>query len=213
MVRFADRAEAGTRLGEALLTTNLRSDALVLGLPRGGVPVAAGVAAALSCDLDVLVVRKLGVPGHEELAMGAIATGGAVVRNEAVCDHFGIPPEAFDRVLKTARRELDRRNQIYRPGRPDLVLAGRHIVVVDDGAATGASMAVALRSIGAADPASMKVGLPVASTEAARMLRRLSDHSEILITPEPFGAVGSWYRDFTQTTDAEVVAAMERWSA
>jgi predicted phosphoribosyltransferase len=202
---FQDRADAGVRLAERLSSSDVVGDLpVVLGLPRGGIPVAAPVARALGCPLDVFVVRKLGVPGHEELAMGAIATGGIVVRNEDIIEQLRIDEASLRRVEAAEGAELRRRELAYRGDREPVGLAGRDVVIVDDGIATGASMRAAVAAVTAAGPRSIVVAVPVASRQAVDSLAAEADAVVALAVPEPFGAVGSWYRDFTQTSDAEV---------
>ena len=176
----------------------------MLALPRGGVPVAAEIARALDLELDVIVVRKLGVPGHEELAMGAIASGDVVVRNQDVIDGLGISERTFDGVLHRERAELlDRERRFGKTAIPP-PLAGRTIVVVDDGVATGATMRAALASLRASGAGRLVIALPVAPVDTAAQLAEIADRLVCLHTPEPFGAVGGAYDDFSQTTDAEV---------
>jgi predicted phosphoribosyltransferase len=202
---FQDRADAGVRLAERLASSDVVGDRpVVLGLPRGGIPVAAPVARALGCPLDVFVVRKLGVPGHEELAMGAIATGGIVVRNEDIIQQLRIDEASLSRVEVAEGAELRRRELAYRGDRKPVGVAGRDVVIVDDGIATGASMRAAVAAVTAAGPRSIVVAVPVASRQAVDSLAAEADAVVALAVPEPFGAVGSWYRDFTQTSDTEV---------
>lgn len=200
---FADRYEAGRVLAERLLRERMPVD-VVLGLPRGGIPVAGEVAKAYSAPLDVFVVRKLGVPGHEELAMGAIASGGITVLNPEVVDTLGIPASAIARVAANEQQELDRREHAYREGRPPEPVADRHVWLVDDGLATGASMRAAARALRELRPRTMSIAVPVAAVETCDDLRREADTVVCLATPEPFVAVGLWYRDFRATTDDEV---------
>jgi putative phosphoribosyl transferase len=176
----------------------------VLGLPRGGVPVAAEVAAALGAPLDVCVVRKLGVPGHEELAMGAIAAGGTQVVNADVREHLRIPDEELDRVVSAERAELERREEAYRGDRPFPDLGGRLVVLVDDGLATGATMRAAVQAVQAQEPAAVVVAVPVAPRETCRELSRLGVEVVCPYTPADFGGVGRFYVDFGQTSDDEV---------
>lgn len=176
----------------------------MLALPRGGVPVAFEVANALDAPLDVLVVRKLGVPGHEELAMGAIASGGAHVLNDNVIEWLRIPPEDVTRIAAREEKELQRREAAYRDGRRALDVTGRVVVLVDDGLATGATMRVAVHAVRALEPESVVVGVPAGSPETCDELAREADEVVCATTPEPFYGVGRWYRDFGPTSDEEV---------
>lgn len=209
---FANRTEAGRLLGEALMDYRGRMDLLVLALPRGGVPVAAEVAQALAAPLDLILVRKLGVPSQPELAMGAIATGGAQVLNTDVVRALSISQETIDRVAEAEQRELERRETAYRGTRTPPELAGRCVILIDDGLATGATMRVAARAAAAQGPAELVVAVPVASTEAVGLVGEQADRVVALATPEPFRGVGAWYERFTQTSDDEVRALLqEAW--
>lgn len=201
---FHDRAEAGRALAGRLGEYARRPDALVLGLPRGGVPVAAPIASALGLPLDVLVVRKLGAPGQPELAVGAIAAG-VIVRNPDVARWFATDPRVIDAIVERERAELERRERLYRPGSPPLAIAGKTVLLVDDGAATGASMRAAVAALRALRAALIVVALPTASAEACDALRRDADRVVCLQTPRSFSAVGEWYERFDQTTDREVI--------
>jgi len=201
---YLDRTDAGIRLAGHLAAYVGRADVVVLGLPRGGVPVAAEVARALGAPLDVFCVRKLGVPGEPELAMGAIATGGVVVVNEAVVAEISAPPELVAEVAAAERAELDRRERAYRGDRPPLPLAGRTVVLVDDGLATGASMRAAVRAVRSAGPARVVVAVPVAAAETCRSLEAEADEVVCPLAPKGFRAVGGWYEDFSATSDDEV---------
>ncbi|HEX5080645.1 MAG TPA: phosphoribosyltransferase [Blastocatellia bacterium] len=206
-MRFKNRTEAGRVLAERLSAYANRpntSDTLVLGLPRGGVPVAYEVATALNAPLDVFVVRKLGVPGHEELAMGAIATGGGRSLNPDVIEYLRIPEEVVDEAAEREERELERRERLYRDHRPPHSPRDRVTILVDDGLATGATMSAAAIAVRQQQPASLVVAVPVASIQTCDDLRSLADEVICLYTPEPFYAVGLWYEDFSQTTDDEV---------
>jgi predicted phosphoribosyltransferase len=177
---------------------------LVLALPRGGVPVAFEVAAALRAPLDVFLVRKLGTPGHAELAMGAIASGGTRVLNDEVVSYLRIPPSAIDAVAATEQHELERREAIYRRGRAFPPLEGRTLILVDDGLATGSTMRAAVQAVRQQRPAAVVVAVPVGARETCEELRGLADEVHCARTPVPFSAVGQWYLDFDQTSDDEV---------
>jgi predicted phosphoribosyltransferase len=206
--RFRDRRDAGRQLARRLEGYGGRDDVAVLGLARGGVPVAAELAAALRAPLDVLVVRKLGVPGQEELAFGAIAAGGARVVNRSLVETLALSPELIGEVARRERRELERREQAYRAGRPPLPVARRHVLLVDDGLATGASMRAALLAVRRGDPAAAIVAVPVAPPETCVALAREADGLVCLLMPERFVAVSAWYERFEQTTDEEVIALL-----
>src|ERR1700704_5233944 len=209
---FRDRREAGRLLAEKLATYANRPDVIVLALPRGGVPVAYEVARALRAPLDVFVVRKLGVPGYEELAMGAVATGGVRVLNEQLVKRLGIPDHLIDAVAAREQQELARRERLYRGGRPTPDVRGRTVILVDDGLATGATMSAAIAALRELRPARIVVAVPTASPETCEEMRSKADDVICAITPEPFNAVGRWYRDFSQTTDEEVSALVARTS-
>jgi len=207
---FQDRADAGRRLAEKLRGYAGRSDVIVLGLARGGVPVASEVARALDLPLDVFIVRKLGVPGHEELAMGALASGGARLLDNTIVRQLRITEHDIRRITEAEQRELERRERLYRGDRPPPDIAGRTIILVDDGLATGASMRVAVAALRQEHPARIIVAVPIAPPETCDVLRREADGVVCAMTPEPFYAVGLWYEDFTQTTDEEVRDLLER---
>ncbi len=200
---FSTRRDAGRLLGEHLAARHLE-DPVVLGLPRGGVPVAFEVAAALGAPLDVFVVRKLGVPRREELAMGAIASGGIRVLVPEVVEDLRVPPELIDAVTDVERRELERREREYRGDRVLRPVAGRTVILIDDGAATGASMRAAIQAVRALNPARIVAAAPVMSAEGRDRIREVADAVEVLAVPEPFHGVGVWYDDFSQTSDEEV---------
>ncbi|MCB0070548.1 MAG: phosphoribosyltransferase [Caldilineaceae bacterium] len=206
---FQDRSDAGRRLADALEEYAGRTDVVVLGLPRGGVPVAREVAHRLHAPLDVLLVRKLGVPGHRELAMGAIAAGDVRVLNRDVIDEFGVTPAAIDAVTSAQRDELARRAQRYRDGRARVDLRGKTVILVDDGLATGATMRAAIHGVRAHDPARLVVAVPIASADVCEALQPSVDDLICLETPAYFLSVGAWYHDFDQTTDREVQAALD----
>ena len=207
--RFPDRREAGRRLAAALPA--LGDDrVVVLGLPRGGVPVAYEVALALGAPLDVVVVRKVGVPGSPELAMGAVGEGGDLLRNEPVLAHARVRDDDFARIVDEERKEVERRAARLRDGRPAAPLDGCTAVVVDDGLATGSTARVALTVLRAAGVARALLAVPVASADAVRDLRRDGVEVVAAVQPEPFGAVGRWYDDFRATPEDEVAALLDR---
>ena len=208
--RFRDRREAGQRLATYLTPYKGREDVLVLGLPRGGVPVAYEVARALHVPLDVLLVRKLGLPGHEELAMGAIASGGIQVLNEAVVDEFGIPDRVLAAVAAREQQELSRRELAYRDNRPPPDVRGKTVILVDDGLATGTTMRAAIAAVRAQSPAQVVLAVPAIAGESLEAFRALADVLVWLIAPNPLFAVGLWYKDFVPTTDAEVCELLSR---
>jgi predicted phosphoribosyltransferase len=201
---YADRSDAGRALATALESHRAAEDTVVLGLPRGGVPVAYEIAARLDLPLDVLVVRKLGLPWQPELAMGAIASGGALVRNEEVVRYLEGRADAFEAVRAREQRELERRERDYRGDRPPLELRGRTGILVDDGLATGATMEAAVRALKAAGARRVVVAVPVASSEARHRIAAVADEVVCLATPMLFSAVGQWYQEFGQTSDEEV---------
>jgi putative phosphoribosyl transferase len=208
--RFRDRTEAGRRLAERLHEYAGRDDVLVLGLPRGGVPVGYEVAEALGLPLDVFVVRKLGVPGREELAMGAIATGGVIVLDEGVIRSLRIGTRELEQVVSRERREVERREAAYRNGRGLPELSGKTVVLVDDGLATGSTMRAAARAARRHEPQRVVVAAPVAAPETCRDLRADADDVVCVLTPSPLLAIGLWYDDFAQTTDDEVRDLLDR---
>jgi predicted phosphoribosyltransferase len=201
---FRDRAEAGRRLAGALRHLAGRRDVLVLGLPRGGVPVASAVARALGAPLDVFVVRKLGVPGQRELAFGAIASGGVRVLNQELVIGLGLEPRVINAAAAAEQEELQRRERAYRGDAPPLDLVGKTVVLVDDGLATGASMRAAVMALRARRPAQIVVAVPTAAPEACDELRDLADDVVCAETPAYFVAVGERYDDFRETSDEEV---------
>jgi putative phosphoribosyl transferase len=205
---FRDRADAGRQLLSKLGAYRGLPDVLVLGLPRGGIPVAYEVARGLGAPLDVFVVRKLGVPGQEELAMGAIATGGVRVVNRDVVDALHIPSDVLDRAAAAELRELERREQSYRGERAEPRVEGRTVILVDDGLATGSTMRAAVAALRQQGPARIVVAVPVAAPATCTELRFEVDDVVCFATPEPFMAVGRFYDDFSQTTDEEVRALL-----
>ncbi len=208
-----NRREAGRALALLLDDFRGRDDVQVLALPRGGVPVAYEVALALDVDLDVLIVRKLGVPGHEELAMGAIASGGERVMNQDIVLFHQIPPEVVDQVVARETQELERRERAYRADRPLPELQGKTVIIVDDGLATGATMRAAITAVSRQNPAWLVVAVPVAASVTINQLRTVVNECIVLTTPEPLFAIGQWYQDFSQTSDDEVKHLLaDAWS-
>ncbi len=206
---FDDRRQAGIALAEVLAEFELH-DPVVLALPRGGVPVGFEIAERLGIPLDVLVVRKLGVPGHEELAMGAIASGGTRVLNDDVIASLQITDEIIDRVAEREQHELERRERLYRGERAPTPVADRTVILVDDGLATGATMRAAATSLRLRKPRTIIAAVPVGAPSSCALLSRLVDHLVCLARPEPFYGVGLWYREFGQTSDGEVRRLLER---
>ena len=200
---YDNRREAGVELASRIARFK-GPDTVVLALPRGGVPVGYEVARALEAPLDVFLVRKLGVPGHRELAMGAIASGGVRVLNEDVVGWYGITPAAIEQVAREEQVELERRERAYRNGRPPIPLEGRTVVLVDDGLATGSTMRAGVQAIRVQRPARIVVAVPVGAPDTCRQFADIADEVICARTPEPFSAVGLWYRDFTPTNDAQV---------
>jgi putative phosphoribosyl transferase len=207
---FENRAHAGRVLAAQLTAYGGRPDVLVLGLPRGGVPVAFEVAQALGAPLDVYLVRKLGVPGHAELAMGAIASGGVGVVNQDMLRSLRISPQQLDAVTRAEEAELRRQERLYRGDRPAPDVLGRTVILVDDGLATGATMQAAVAALRSAGPKEVVVAVPVAPPETCAELEAEADRVVCAVTPEPFYAVGAWYRDFSQTSDDEVRELLRR---
>ncbi|HEX6250932.1 MAG TPA: phosphoribosyltransferase [Gemmatimonadaceae bacterium] len=206
---FRDRAEAGRRLAAELHGYAGREDVIVLALPRGGVPVAAEVARALGAPLEVFLVRKIGLPGHEEFAMGAIASGGVAMINEHVVRTYGVNRSQIDAVVARERHELERRERRYRGDHPLPSLQGKAVILVDDGLATGSSMRAAVEAVRGLGPAEIVVAVPIAPAETCDALAPEVDRVVCALTPEPFYAVGLWYQDFSQTTDDEVIHILE----
>jgi putative phosphoribosyl transferase len=204
MMSFRDRTEAGEELAREFEAYADRDDVLVLALPRGGVPVAFEVAKALRAPLDVWLVRKLGVPGHSELAMGAITAGGICVLNEDVVQDLRIPNSMIAEVARRESQELERRARVYRGDRPALLIGGQNVILVDDGVATGATLRAAIAALRTQEPARLIVAVPVASSEACVWLEEQVDELICLLRPADFWSVGSWYIDFSPTTDEDV---------
>lgn len=207
---FRDRVEAGRLLAAQLKAYAGCPDVLVLALPRGGVPVAFEVAQALRAPLDVFVVRKLGVPGHEEVAMGAIATGGIRVLNDDLVREVGIPKWIIDAVAAQEGRELQRRERLYRDDAPPLQVSGRIVILIDDGLATGSTMRAAVTAVRQLKPARVIVAVPVAAADTCAEFRGVADEVVCAFIPDRFYAVGRWYEDFSQTTDEEVRWLLEQ---
>jgi len=203
-MRFTDRTDAGRRLADRLAGCAGRPDLVVLALPRGGVPVAYEVASRLGAPLDIFLVRKLGVPGHEELAMGAISEGDVEVLSVELIRELGIPDALVRQTAARERLELDRRDTFLREGRGSVPVAGQLVILVDDGLATGSTMEAAVLGLRRLNPARIVVAAPVGSRETCERLRNIADEVVCLHTPERFEAVGLWYADFSQTSDEEV---------
>ncbi|PYI86489.1 MAG: phosphoribosyl transferase [Verrucomicrobia bacterium] len=209
-MRFKNRTEAGRLLAAKLLCHSSAPALLVLALPRGGVPVAYEVASALRAPLDIFLVRKLGVPGHEEYAMGALATGGVRILNPDAVQHLGISEDVIEKVVAKEKAELERREREYRGSRPVPELRGRTVMIVDDGLATGSSMRAAVAALRQKQPARIIVAVPVAPPSAVEDLQCQADEVVCVIMPDDFYAVGQWYVDFEQTSDAEVRAYLRQ---
>jgi putative phosphoribosyl transferase len=208
--RFQNRHDAGRQLATRLVSYAGRDDVLVLGLPRGGVPVAFEIAIALDVALDVFIVRKLGLPGHEEFGIGAIASGDVRVVDEAVLRTYDVGPETLERITARERLELERREQLYRDDRPFPAIEDRIVILVDDGLATGSTMRAAIAALRRKRPSRIIVAVPVGARETCAAMARLVEEVVCLETPDPFYAVGLWYDDFEQTEDAEVHELLER---
>ncbi len=207
---FTDRVQAGKLLAEALFEYRRVPGLLVLGLPRGGVPVAYEIAVALGSELDVIVVRKLGVPSQPELALGAIASGGVIVLNSEVVGFMEITDEQIRSVRAAEQQELMRREHQYRGNKPLWEAADRTVIIVDDGLATGASMKAAVAAVAAHKPREIVVAVPIAPAETCAEMKKIANRVVCLRTPDPFYAVGYWYRDFRQTSDREVQSLLEQ---
>lgn len=210
MMRFRNRIEAGQQLAKRLAKYASRPDVLVLALPRGGVPVAYEVAQALHVPLDVFIVRKLGVPGHEELAMGAIASGGVRVLNDEVVESLWIPDAVIDAAAERELLELERRERTYRDDRPAPDVQGRTVILVDDGIATGSTMKAAIEALRQLEASRVVVAVPTAALSTAREMRSDVDELVAVMTPADFLGVGQWYEDFSQTSDEEVRDVLQR---
>jgi putative phosphoribosyl transferase len=207
---FRDRTDAGQALAARLMQYADRPDAIVLALPRGGVPVGFEVAQRLRIPLDVFIVRKLGLPGHEELAMGAIASGGVRALNDELIGYIGVPKDVVDHVTAVEQRELQRRQRLYRDDRPPPDVRGRAVILVDDGLATGATMRAGVEALRRQDCARIVVAVPVAAPDTCEELGQLADEVVCAVTPVPFFGVGMWYEDFSQLTDEQVRELLAR---
>ncbi|QAU34751.1 phosphoribosyltransferase [Janthinobacterium sp. 17J80-10] len=208
--RFKNREEAGALLAQRLAAYAGRDDVLILALPRGGVPVGFAIAQALGLPLDIMLVRKLGVPGHEEYAMGAIASAGASILHRDVINSLGITMATVEQVKRREAAELERRERLYRARRPPPSMQGRTVILVDDGLATGATMQAALQAARAGKPARVIIAVPVAPPETCHSLQGQADDIVCLQSPEFFQAVGQWYEHFDQTSDEEVIELLGR---
>ena len=206
---YRNRSDAGQYLATKLLQYKGREDVLVLALPRGGVPVAFEVAQVLQVPMDIFLVRKLGVPGHEELAMGAIATGGVRVLNEDTVNYLGIPPDVIDAIAEMELKELKRREIAYRGNRPEPDVKGKAVILIDDGLATGSTIRAAAQALRGQDPARIIVAVPVSAPQTCDEYRIGVDEIVCALTPKRFLGVGRWYHDFSQTTDEEVRDLLE----
>ena len=213
MHAYANRREAGVELAARLSAYRNREDVVVVALPRGGVPVGYEVARALGAPLDVFLVRKLGLPGHAELAMGAIASGGVRVLNADVVGWYRVSQDVIDDVARQEQRELERREVVYREGRAPVQLKGRVVVLIDDGLATGSTMRAAVEAVRAHGPSRVIVAVPVGAPDTCRDFTAIADEVVCTRTPEPFSAVGLWYRDFSQTSDEEVRQLLHQQTA
>lgn len=205
-----DRIEAGQALASALSFWRQQSDVIVLALPRGGVPVGEEIARALGVRLDLMLVRKLGVPGNRELAMGAIASGGVQVLNDHVLRYLDIAPEDIASAARHETAELQRRDQLYRGSRPVSLLRGQHVILVDDGLATGATMRAAIQAVRQQIPAEIIVAIPVGAPDSVAQVAKLVDQIVCPFTPEPFSSIGQWYMDFDQVSDQEVQELLQQ---
>ncbi len=211
-MHYYDRFEAGQVLSQKLLQYRERPDVIVLALPRGGVPVGFEVAKMLAAPLDVFLVRKLGLPGHEELAMGAVADGDVVVLNEHVVKSLAVPDELIDAVAKRERRELQRQRELYRDGEPPPQVKDKIVILVDDGLATGSTMRAAISALRKQEPRQIIVAVPVGAAETCAELREEADEIVCAIVPRQFMAVGAWYNDFSPTSDETVRALLQEAS-
>jgi predicted phosphoribosyltransferase len=210
MAIFHDRSHAGRKLAEKLTAYRDRRNVIVLALPRGGVPVACEVALALNAPVDIFIVRKLGVPGQEELALGAIASGGIRILNDEIIHQLNIPQRVIEAITQQELQELERRERAYRGNRPPLEVRDHIVILIDDGLATGASMRAAVKGLRTRNPRWLVVAVPTAASEICEEFERIADEMICATTPEPFYGVGMWYEDFSQTTDEEVQKILEK---
>lgn len=208
-MKFQDRYDAGRQLAFKLVKYADMANAMVLALPRGGVPIGYEVATELHLPLDVFIVRKLGLPGHEELAMGAIATGGAKFLNERILTLAEVPPRTVELVIDREKHELERREEYYRQGRPPISVMGKTVLLVDDGLATGSSMMAAVRALQLQTPVRLVVAVPVTAQDTYEQFREVVDEVVAIYSPHNFTAVGIWYEDFSQTSDEEVLSLLQ----
>lgn len=204
-MKFKDRIQAGTALSKALLQQGYANDSIVLALPRGGVPVAAALCDELHLPLEICIIRKLGVPGYEELALGAVAFDGTTIFNEEIVQHLRVPIQQIESVIQAEKQELYRRNQLYRQNRPLPDLTNKSIILIDDGLATGASMRVAIQALRQLKVAAITIAVPVGPSDVCASLSHEVNKVICLWQPEPFIGVGLWYEDFTQLSDQEVI--------
>ena len=212
MAFFKDRVDAGKKLAKELSNYANRSDVLILALPRGGVPVAFEVAKELNVKMDVFIVRKLGVPGNEELAMGAIASDNIIVLNEDVVRSYHISKQVIDAVATRELRELERREHTYRRSRPKPNINGSTVILIDDGLATGATMRAAAAAVKTKNPTKIVIAVPTGAPDTCRSFEGKVDEVICAVTPEPFYGVGAWYEDFSQTTDEEVCELLDKFA-
>lgn len=208
--RFADRIEAGQALAERLSYLAGTPNLIILALPRGGVPLGFEIAKALHAPLDIFLVRKLGAPGHKEFAMGALAENGVRFIDRQTIHELGISEAVIEQITSEEQQELERRQQLYRGQKPPLEIAGRIVIIVDDGLATGSTMKAAIQAIRKQHPQKILVAVPVGAADTCKELKQLADEVICLMTPEPFYAVGLWYRSFPQLSDADVITLLAK---
>lgn len=205
MQGFKNRREAGKLLSEKLRRYSNESDTVILALPRGGVPVAYEVTKGLNISMEIFIVRKLGIPGQEEVAMGAIATGGIRVLNEEIIEMINIPSSIIEKVTNEELKELVRREKKYRGNKPKPIIAGKSVIIIDDGLATGSTMRAAIQAVKSQSPATITIAVPVSDYDIYLNFKKMVDDIVCVLTPEHLGAVGRWYEDFSQTSDIEVI--------